>query len=50
MNVVHTSVPAEAMQSSNAITAQDRVGITGLSDKQWHTLVNMLNEKKPQHH
>ncbi|WZY93552.1 hypothetical protein YC2023_065881 [Brassica napus] len=46
VNVVQTSVPAEAMQSSNAITAQDRVGITGLSDKQWHTLVNMLNEKR----
>lgn len=46
MNAVQTSVPAGVIQSANVITAQDRVGLTGLSDNQWHTLVTMLNKKK----
>lgn len=43
---MQTSVPAGVIQSANVITAQDRVGLTGLSDNQWHTLVTMLNKKK----
>lgn len=31
----------------NALTASDRIGLTGLNDDQWKTLVTMLNECKP---
>lgn len=29
-----------------ALTAEDRVGISGLSDAQWKTLVHILNGRK----
>ena len=35
-----------ATASSPALTSADRVGITGLNDDQWKTLVQMLNDRK----
>ena len=32
--------------SANTITSSDRIGLTGLNDEQWKTLVTMLNERR----
>ena len=44
VNAVTTSTQ---QHSANTLTATDRVGLTGLSDEQWKTLVTLLNEHKP---
>lgn len=44
-NTVMTS--ASSNHSTNALTASDRIGLTGLNDIQWQTFVTMLNERKP---
>ncbi|XP_056846267.1 uncharacterized protein LOC130497478 [Raphanus sativus] len=37
----------QPQHSANLITSEDRVGLTGLSDEQWKTLVSLLNDHKP---
>lgn len=47
-NAVQVPAAAHTTQAANLITSQDRVGLTGLNDEQWHMLVNLLNERKQQ--
>lgn len=42
--MTHSSQP---QHSAHALTSSDRVGLTGLTEDQWTTLVTMLNERKP---
>ncbi|CAA7028849.1 unnamed protein product [Microthlaspi erraticum] len=42
-NVIVSTPPAAAHA---AITGADRIGISGLTDTQWQTLVNILNERE----
>lgn len=44
-NVLTTQVTPGA-SANTIITEKDRVGLMGLSDTQWKTLVNLLNEQK----
>lgn len=49
MNAVTTHESSSGFGSTAAyanLTASDRVGISGLDDAQWKTLVRMLDERK----
>lgn len=43
-NVV--SLTPQLQHSGSTITSSDRIGLTGLTDDQWKTLVTILNERK----
>lgn len=44
------SAGPSATAAPMVLNDDDRVGFTGLSDQQWHTLVHMLNERNPNSH